>query len=156
MRAPAACAWMRWPAWRCRPAAWRWPRPNATCPNWCDKIDVLLEKHALLDAPIHLRITGCPNGCSRPYLGEIALVGKAPGRYNLMLGADHRGQRLNVLHRENIDEAAILATLDGLFSRYAAERSPGRLLRHNILATSWSKPGSSNHLPPHIARLPWS
>ena len=53
-----------------------------------------------------LRITGCPNGCSRPYLAEIALVGKAPGRYNLMLGADHRGQRLNALYRENIDEAA--------------------------------------------------
>ncbi|MDQ3160195.1 MAG: assimilatory sulfite reductase (NADPH) hemoprotein subunit, partial [Pseudomonadota bacterium] len=67
-------------------------------PELLDKADVLLAKHNLLDAPIHLRISGCPNGCSRPYLGEIALVGKGPGRYNLMLGADHRGQRLNVLH----------------------------------------------------------
>ena len=82
----------------------------------------LLAKHDLQDAPLHLRISGCPNGCSRPYLGEIALVGKAPGRYNLMLGADHRGQRLNTLHRENIDEAAILAELDTLFARYANER----------------------------------
>ena len=91
-------------------------------PELLDKADVLLDRHGLRDAPIHLRISGCPNGCSRPYLGEIALVGKAPGRYNLMLGADHRGQRLNALHRENIDEAAILAELDALFARYANER----------------------------------
>ncbi|QDH69362.1 assimilatory sulfite reductase (NADPH) hemoprotein subunit [Marilutibacter alkalisoli] len=91
-------------------------------PELAAKIDALLAKHGLADAPINLRISGCPNGCSRPYLGEIALVGKAPGRYNLMLGADHRGQRLNTLHRENIDEAAILAELDSLFARYAGER----------------------------------
>ncbi len=93
-------------------------------PELLDKAEVLLGKHDLLDVPIHLRISGCPNGCSRPYLGEIALVGKAPGRYNLMLGADHRGQRLNILHRENIDEVAILSTLDELFARYAAQRTP--------------------------------
>ena len=91
-------------------------------PTLLDRTEALLAKHGLLDAPIHLRISGCPNGCSRPYLGELALVGKAPGRYNLMLGADHRGLRLNTLHRENIDEAAILAELDALFARYANER----------------------------------
>ena len=90
-------------------------------PDLLAKIEALLDRHGLLDAPIHLRISGCPNGCSRPYLGEIALVGKAPGRYNLMLGADHRGQRLNTLYRENIAEPAILETLDPLFARYAAE-----------------------------------
>ena len=87
------------------------------------KIEALLAGHGLEHSPINLRISGCPNGCSRPYLGEIALVGKAPGRYNLMLGADRRGQRLNVLYRENIDEAAILEVLDTLFSRYATGRS---------------------------------
>jgi sulfite reductase (NADPH) hemoprotein beta-component len=91
-------------------------------PELTTKIEALLEKHALADAPILLRVSGCPNGCSRPYLGEIALIGKAPGRYNLHLGADFRGQRLNRLHRENIDEAGILAELDALFARYAAER----------------------------------
>jgi len=91
-------------------------------PDLLGKVEALLERHELSDAPIHLRISGCPNGCSRPYLGEIALIGKAPGRYNLMLGADARGQRLNVLHRENVDEAEILATLDPLFARYAADR----------------------------------
>ncbi len=92
-------------------------------PDLIGKVETILAKHTLEDAPIHLRISGCPNGCSRPYLGEIALVGKAPGRYNLMLGADRRGQRLNTLHCENFDEAAILDELDRLFARYAAERN---------------------------------
>ena len=92
-------------------------------PDFSASLQPLLEQHGLGDAPILLRISGCPNGCSRPYLGEIALVGKAPGRYNLMLGADHRGQRLNTLYRENITEAEILEALAPLFARYAAERS---------------------------------
>ncbi len=91
-------------------------------PDFTAKLQPLLEKHGLIEAPIVLRISGCPNGCSRPYLGEIALVGKAPGRYNLMLGADHRGQRLNTLYRENITEAQVLEALDPLLARYAAER----------------------------------
>ncbi len=105
-------------------------------PDLLDKTDVLLDKHGLRDAHIHLRISGCPNGCSRPYLGEIALVGKAPGRYNLMLGADHRGQRLNALHRENIDEAAILSELDALFARYANERMTNQHFGDFLVAAS--------------------
>ena len=91
-------------------------------PELVSKLEARLQAHGLLDAPIHLRVSGCPNGCSRPYLGEIALIGKAPGRYNLMLAADHRGQRLNRLHRENVAEADILDTVDALFACYAAER----------------------------------
>lgn len=94
-------------------------------PQLVDRIEPMLARHGLQDAPIHLRISGCPNGCSRPYLGEIALVGKGPGRYNLMLGADHRGQRLNACHLENVDEGEILAALDRLLARYAAEREDG-------------------------------
>ncbi|HEX7991580.1 MAG TPA: assimilatory sulfite reductase (NADPH) hemoprotein subunit [Stenotrophomonas sp.] len=91
-------------------------------PDFSAKLQPLLEQHQLAEAPILLRISGCPNGCSRPYLGEIALVGKAPGRYNLMLGADHRGQRLNTLYRENITEPEILDALAPLFARYSGER----------------------------------
>jgi sulfite reductase (NADPH) hemoprotein beta-component len=75
--------------------------------------------------PLVLRITGCPNGCARPYLAEIALVGKAPGRYNLFFGGDGRGQRLNVLHLENIDEPTLISALDAAFARYASERLEG-------------------------------
>ncbi len=107
-------------------------------PDFVDRMEGLLAAHGIADAPIHLRISGCPNGCSRPYLGEIALVGKAPGRYNLMLGADHRGQRLNTLYRENVVEADLLAALDPLLARYAAAREDGEgfgdfLLRDGVV-----------------------
>ena len=91
-------------------------------PQLLGRVEALLERHGLVELPLILRITGCPNGCARPYLAEIGLVGKAPGRYNLHLGGDARGQRLNVLYRENVDEPAFLELLDGLFAAYAAER----------------------------------
>lgn len=91
-------------------------------PALLERVEALLAAHGLSQLPLLLRISGCPNGCSRPYLAEVALVGKAPGRYNLHLGSDSRGQRLNVLFRENLDEAAVLQVLDGLFARYASER----------------------------------
>lgn len=91
-------------------------------PALVSDIETRLRAHGLDGIPLGVRITGCPNGCARPYLAEIALVGKAPGRYNLHLGGDAAGQRLNRLYRENLDEAAIFAALDPLFARFAAER----------------------------------
>lgn len=88
-------------------------------------INALMEKHGLGREPLLFRISGCPNGCSRPQLAEIALVGKAPGRYNLHLGGGRDGRRLSQLHVENLDEAGILAALDPLFGAWAAERQPG-------------------------------
>jgi sulfite reductase (NADPH) hemoprotein beta-component len=92
-------------------------------PRLVSLVDARLAAHGLAGAPLVLRITGCPNGCARPYLAEVALVGKAPGRYNLYFGGDGRGQRLNQLFLENIDEPAIVAALDAAFARYAAERT---------------------------------
>jgi sulfite reductase (NADPH) hemoprotein beta-component len=108
-------------------------------PDLLDRIESLLHKYALEDAPILLRVSGCPNGCSRPYLGEIALVGKGPGRYNLHLGADFQGRRLNRLVRENLDEPQIIAVLDPLLARYARERDGNEhfgdfLLRSGLLS----------------------
>jgi sulfite reductase (NADPH) hemoprotein beta-component len=94
-------------------------------PSVVGLLEERLAAHGLADQNILLRITGCPNGCARPYLAEIALVGKAPGRYNLFLGGDARGQRLNRLYRENIDEAGLLEALEPLFAAYARERLPG-------------------------------
>ena len=91
-------------------------------PDFLSKVEILLDTYSLKDTPILLRISGCPNGCSRPYLGEIALVGKALGRYNLHLGADFQGRRLNRLYQENIDETEILATLQPLLQGYAEQR----------------------------------
>jgi sulfite reductase (NADPH) hemoprotein beta-component len=92
-------------------------------PSFIDRVDALLAKHSLREIPLTVRITGCPNGCARPYLAEIALIGRAPGRYTLRLGADAVGSRLNVVYRDNIDEASIVSALDELLARYARERT---------------------------------
>ena len=94
-------------------------------PDFLDRIERLLAAHDLGDAPIGIRITGCPNGCARPYLAEIALVGKAPGRYNLYVGGTPDGRHLTVPLRDNVTDAEILDALDGLFARYARERTSG-------------------------------
>ncbi|MGH8182545.1 MAG: NADPH-dependent assimilatory sulfite reductase hemoprotein subunit [Rhodanobacteraceae bacterium] len=94
-------------------------------PGFLPRVQALLDQHGLHDEPIDLRISGCPNGCSRPYLAEVALIGKAPGRYNLMLGGDHRGQRMNALYRENITEPETLTVLGELLARFAADRAAG-------------------------------
>ncbi len=94
-------------------------------PALSEKVDGLLQKHELSSEPLSLRITGCPNGCARPYLADIGLVGKAPGRYNLYLGGTRNGEKLNQLARENVDEAEILAVLDSLFGRFVEQSSAG-------------------------------
>jgi len=94
-------------------------------PSFLDRFDAALARHGLEQTAIRVRITGCPNGCARPWLAEVGLIGKAPGRYNLYLGADIRGQRLNALFGENLDEDAIFNALDPVFARYASERSAG-------------------------------
>ena len=91
-------------------------------PDLITRLEALVARHGLADEPIVVRMTGCPNGCARPYLAEIGLVGKAPGRYNLYLGADFTGQRLNKLYRENADEREILASLEPIVERFARER----------------------------------
>jgi sulfite reductase (NADPH) hemoprotein beta-component len=93
-------------------------------PGLLERLEALMTRHGLAEQAIGLRITGCPNGCARPYLAEIGLVGKGPRTYNLLLGSDGKGTRLNKTYRENIGEEAILRTLDELLGRYAAERVP--------------------------------
>jgi sulfite reductase (NADPH) hemoprotein beta-component len=68
-------------------------------------------------------MTGCPNGCARPYVSEIGLVGRTPGIYNLYLGGAHEGTRLSKLHRRDVDGDAIVAALSPLFQSYAKERT---------------------------------
>jgi sulfite reductase (NADPH) hemoprotein beta-component len=94
-------------------------------PSLITKIEPILAKHGLQDDEISLRMTGCPNGCGRPYVAEIGFVGTAYGRYNLHLGGDREGFRLNKKYKENIDEPAILKELDELFEKYSKNRTKG-------------------------------
>lgn len=92
-------------------------------PSLIDKIEPILTKHGLASEPISIRMTGCPNGCARPYISEIGLVGTSYGKYNLHLGADAEGYRLNKKFKEDLDESAILNELDGLFGKFSKERN---------------------------------
>ena len=91
-------------------------------PSLLSKIEPLLEKNGLQREEIILRMTGCPNGCARSYIAEIGFIGTALGKYNLLLGGDHAGMRLNKIYKESLDETAILQELDLLLGLFAGER----------------------------------
>ncbi|MCY8466302.1 assimilatory sulfite reductase (NADPH) hemoprotein subunit [Bacillus atrophaeus] len=94
-------------------------------PVLIDKIEDIVNENGLRDEEITIRMTGCPNGCARHALGEIGFIGKAPGKYNMYLGAAFDGSRLSKMYRENIGEEEILSELNVLLSRYAKERNEG-------------------------------
>ncbi len=107
-------------------------------PELMTKLDALQEKHGLADDAITTRMTGCPNGCGRPYLAEIGFVGKAAGKYVLRLGGDYEGERLNQVFKEEVDEAEILDTLDGLFGEFTYKRAPDERFGDYIFRTHFS------------------
>jgi sulfite reductase (NADPH) hemoprotein beta-component len=91
-------------------------------PDLVSKIEPLTKKYNLENDEIIIRMTGCPNGCARPYLAEIAFVGTAPNEYNLMLGGDRLGTRLNKIYKKQLKEPEILAEVDFLFGEYVAKK----------------------------------
>jgi sulfite reductase (NADPH) hemoprotein beta-component len=91
-------------------------------PDLMTRLEAELDRFGLRDDQITIRMTGCPNGCARPYVSEIGLVGRTPGVYNLYLGGAHEGIRLNKLHRRDLDGDAIVAALSPLFESFAKER----------------------------------
>jgi sulfite reductase (NADPH) hemoprotein beta-component len=104
-------------------------------PSFIDRIEALLARHQLSDEDLLLRITGCPNGCARPYLADIGLIGKAPGRYNLKLGGGSAGARLNMDYRGNLSEGRILEVLDELFADFVESRESGEGFSDFLLRT---------------------
>ena len=92
-------------------------------PDLLGRIEGLLAEVGLADNDVIIRMTGCPNGCARPYMAEIGFVGKAPGKYNLYLGGNQSSTRLNRLHKESLKEAEILSELRALLTRYTRERA---------------------------------
>jgi sulfite reductase (NADPH) hemoprotein beta-component len=108
-------------------------------PSLVDKLDVIIRQAGLEHDPILIRMTGCPNGCARSSLAEIGFIGKAPGKYNLYLGAGFYGQRLNKLYRENINEEQILAELSPIIQRYAQEREPGERFGDFVIKAGYVK-----------------
>lgn len=94
-------------------------------PGLVNRIELLCKEAGLGGEEIIIRSTGCPNGCARPYMAEIAFVGKAPGRYQLWLGGNAAGTRLNRIWKDVVKEPEIELELRPLLARYAKERAAG-------------------------------
>lgn len=94
-------------------------------PDLMGKIEVILKEYGLIDEEIVIRMTGCPNGCGRPYLAEIGFIGKSAGHYNLYLGGNRNGTRLNALYKETLSEDEILNELHPIIADYATNRIEG-------------------------------
>ncbi len=106
-------------------------------PSLLDKIELLLAKHSLNREEMIIRMTGCPNGCARSYAAEIGFVGTAYGKYNMHLGGDRIGRRLNKIYKESIEEDEILLTLDTLFADYASGRKDAETFGDYAFRREW-------------------
>jgi sulfite reductase (NADPH) hemoprotein beta-component len=94
-------------------------------PGLLDRLETVLDEAGLRHDDISIRMTGCPNGCARPYLAEIGLVGRAPNKYNFYLGAKYNGTRLNTLVAESLTMDQVIERVGPLLKRYATERTDG-------------------------------
>ncbi len=112
-------------------------------PSLVDQIEVLLAEYNLLETPISIRMTGCPNGCGRAPLAEIGLIGKAPGVYNLYLGASFTGNRLNKLYKETLNEDQILAELSPILKDYSINRLDNEHFGDFVLRSNYLHPNAT-------------
>ncbi|CAN5124321.1 assimilatory sulfite reductase (NADPH) hemoprotein subunit [soil metagenome] len=93
-------------------------------PDLITELESVMEEAGLADDAITIRMTGCPNGCARPYISEIAFVGRAPGKYNVYLGGGFVGDRLNKLYKESVLAEDIKGLLAPVIHDYAKTREP--------------------------------
>ncbi len=104
-------------------------------PSLITKLEALVTENGLQEQSITVRMTGCPNGCARPYIAEIGMVGRNPGKYNLYLGAAHDGSRIGKMVKEDADESTILSTLSPLLADYAKSRQASETFGDYCLRT---------------------
>ncbi|MCJ1311295.1 hypothetical protein MMC25_004966 [Agyrium rufum] len=109
-------------------------------PELISKLEGCLEENGLRQDSIVMRMTGCPNGCARPWLAEVAFVGKAFGAYNMYLGGGYHGNRLNKLYRSSITEEEILEIMKPLLKRYSLEREQGERFGDFVIRIGMIKP----------------
>ncbi len=114
-------------------------------PDLVKLLEAEIETAGLRDDAISLRITGCPNGCGRPFLAEIGLVGKAPGKYNVYLGAAFNGSRLNILYKASVTTADLIPMLGAILRRYATERLSGEKFGDFVIRVGYVTPTYTPH-----------
>ena len=108
-------------------------------PGLVTRIEELQRELGLENDEIIVRMTGCPNGCARPYMAEIAFVGKAPGKYQVYLGGNESSTRLNRLYKESVKIEDITNELRPLLSRYLRERGQGERFGDWVERVLWKE-----------------
>lgn len=108
-------------------------------PDLIEHLDKIVKRLGIADEEIITRMTGCPNGCARPWVANIAFVGKAPGTYVMLLGGNKRGTRVNKVYAESVTLPEAITILEPLLERFAKERGPGEdfgdfVIRMGIIA----------------------
>lgn len=88
-------------------------------------IEKAMERHGVLNDHVAIRLAGCPNGCSRPYGGDIGIVGRTPGHYALYIGGDFEGTRLNEKVFDKVPYEAVSEALDPMFALWKDKRESG-------------------------------
>jgi sulfite reductase (NADPH) hemoprotein beta-component len=114
-------------------------------PDLITRLEHGLEDAGLAQDDITIRMTGCPNGCARPYLSEIGLVGRTPGIYHLYIGGAFDGSRMNKLYRRDVDGDAIVAALTPLFHAYAEQRAAGETFGDFVIRTGYINPTTAGN-----------
>lgn len=124
-------------------------------PSLITKIEEILDESGLHEQEINIRMSGCPNGCSRAAIGEIGFIGKGPGKYNMYLGAAFNGSRLNKIYKENVDEATILQELRTIIPHYAKERLEGEHFGDFVIRANYveaTTDGTNFHVKSSVLR----
>lgn len=112
-------------------------------PELMTRIEGLLAELGLAEEEIIIRMTGCPNGCARPYMSEIGFVGKGPGRYQLWLGGNEGGTRLNRVHKEMVKDPEIIDELRPLLERFVGERRERERFGDWVARVLWAEAPAS-------------
>ena len=113
-------------------------------PGLITRIEALLGETGLGGEEIIIRMTGCPNGCARPYMAEIGFVGKAPGKYQIYLGGNEASTRLNRLWKDAVKDADIITELRPVLARYAQERHAGERFGDWVSRVLWNEQPAAN------------
>jgi sulfite reductase (NADPH) hemoprotein beta-component len=108
-------------------------------PDLITELEEVIKEAGLRHDAITIRMTGCPNGCGRPYLAEIGFVGKAPGKYNVYLGGGFAGQRLNKLYRQSVPSGEIKELLAPIIKDYAKSREEGERFGDFVIRAGYVK-----------------
>jgi len=128
-------------------------------PGLIDRVEKIMEDQGLRHDSIVMRVTGCPNGCARPYAAEVAFVGKAPDSYLMLLGGGYKGDRLNKIYKEAVSEEEIVQILTPMIKSYAKNRMQGEPFGDYSIRAGWVKKtfkgldwyeGSGEHAPVEV------